>query len=142
MIRTTIFKSNYIPQKLINPLREKSRMNIAYCRFIEWDQIVVEDEELKKWCHKVAGLKTDKESLSKSSVVFHTIFGGISTHRDSDNKSCKIIPLKTGNKTELYVDGQSFYSCKKLEKYKVYTFNDYNNHGLNNIGKCELISIG
>ena len=138
MIRTREFKTRYIPQRLIKPLRQEAD---TASEMVSWNQIPIYNDNLRLWCAKIANFNlNDIDSLS---IVFHRVYGDVPTHRDCESKSCRIIPLRTGKNTKLYVDGESFYSERFLKPYNVYTFNDHNDHSLQNEPncKCEFITV-
>ena len=134
MIRTKPFPSKNIPQKLLKSLREKADLS----RISGWQQISVEDNELRAWCAKTAGIKFNQKSLDNMSIIFHRIYGNIPPHTDRGNISCKIIPLRFGKNTELVVRGNVYNAGKILKPYTVYTFNDHNEHALYNLSLIHI----
>ena len=55
-----------------------------------------------------------------------TTLGSIGYHRDDNNKRFMLIPIKCNTNTILFEEYQEVV----IEPLKLYTFNDYNNHGL------------
>lgn len=138
MIRGKEFPVKRIPHSLLKELRERANeTHISQW----WIQLEVQKEELRQWCAKTIGI--DEESLKNRSIVFHRIRGSVPTHCDNESRSCKLIPLRAGKNTKLYVHGESFDSERQLKPYHFYTFNDFNPHGLQNEESCicEVITV-
>jgi hypothetical protein len=73
-------------------------------------------------------------------VVMHSTWDSIDSHRDRIAKSVFLIPIKYGKTTRFYVEDLD-YAEASFEPGKMYRFNDHNFHGINNPNHAKVILV-